>query len=205
MESVSAQLLDWGAASLPISGEERSGDAHLLIPAPWGVLVGVVDGLGHGPDAADAAGIALSTLRRHAGESLPTLLARCHEDLLGSRGATLSVCAIHARSETMTWLGVGNVAGVLLRANPAAAPRLETLVPRSGLLGDQLPALSVSSLPLARGDTLVLATDGVSGAFTEGLSAAERPGRLADRLLASYKTGTDDALVLVARYVGGAE
>jgi len=202
MESVSGQLLDWSAASIPISGEEQSGDGHLLIPAPWGVLLAVVDGVGHGPDAADAAGIALSAIRRHADESLPNLLARCHESLQGSRGATLSVCAIYLENETMSWLGVGNVAGVLMRANPAAAPRLETLVPRSGLLGDQLPALSVSSLPLARGDTLVLATDGVAAAFTEDLSTAEKPDRLADRLLNSYRTGSDDALVVVARYVG---
>ena len=200
MAGVSTQLLDWGAASQPISGEERSGDGLLVHAASWGVLVAVADGLGHGPDAEAAARAALSVIERYAEEPLHALLVRCHQSLRGTRGATLALCAVHAVGRTISWVGVGNVAGVLLRADPHASPRMETLVPRSGLLGDHLPLVTVSSIGMARGDTLVLATDGVRSAFTEGLSREETPARLAARLLASYRRGTDDALVLVARY-----
>jgi hypothetical protein len=55
-----------------------------------------------------------------------------------------------------------------------------------------------------RGDTLVFATDGVRREFTQRLALGDGPQQLADRILGQYAKGTDDALVLVARYVGEA-
>src|SRR5438552_424629 len=56
---------------------------------------------------------------------------------------------------------------------------------------------------VARGDLLIFATDGIRGGFTEGLPTDATPQQLADEILARYGKGTDDALVLVARYAGG--
>jgi hypothetical protein len=53
-----------------------------------------------------------------------------------------------------------------------------------------------------RGDTLIFATDGIREGFTEGLALSDPPQQLADRILARYTKGTDDALVLVARHAG---
>jgi hypothetical protein len=54
-----------------------------------------------------------------------------------------------------------------------------------------------------RGDTLIFATDGVRSDFaSEHLAHDDPPQQLADRILARWGTKTDDALVLVARYVG---
>jgi negative regulator of sigma-B (phosphoserine phosphatase) len=56
--------------------------------------------------------------------------------------------------------------------------------------------------PIAKGDTLVFATDGIRGEFAENLSALESPQRAADRILEHHCRGNDDALVLVVRLTG---
>jgi negative regulator of sigma-B (phosphoserine phosphatase) len=71
-------------------------------------------------------------------------------------------------------------------------------------VGLQVPSLRTAVLPVAPGDTLVLATDGIRSGFAEKLSPEASPQQLADGILARDVKGTDDALVLVARYLGGA-
>ena len=100
----------------------------------------------------------------------------------------------------MTWLGVGNVDGVLLRV--AGAGGAERLVVRSGVLGGQLPHLEAARLPVAPGDTLIFATDGVRGGFAEDFTGRPTIHLDPDRILAQHAKPTDDALVVVARYLG---
>src|SRR5256885_6028210 len=84
-------LIEWGVASLALPGEAESGDRHLVKPVGTGVLVAVVDGLGHGAEAAAAAQAAVAALERHATESPVPLIERCHRALQGTRGVVMSV------------------------------------------------------------------------------------------------------------------
>ena len=199
---VANALIEWGVAAKELSGQAESGDGHLVAPYPGGVLVAVVDGLGHGPSAAVVARAAIAALEGHAHESVDLLVKRCHRELLGTRGAVLSVAVFSACDGAMTWAGVGNVTGVLLRADQRAARPCESLLLRGGVVGYHLPSLYPVVLPVSSGDTLVFATDGLRSGFTEGVALNDSPQQIADHLLANYGRGTDDALVLVARYVG---
>jgi hypothetical protein len=51
-------------------------------------------------------------------------------------------------------------------------------------------------------DTIVLATDGIRPEFSDMLVPGDEPQAIADRILARYRKGTDDALVLVVRCLG---
>jgi hypothetical protein len=62
--------------------------------------------------------------------------------------------------------------------------------------------LHASVVALAQGDTLILATDGIHSDFGNTVNLFDPPQDLADRILAKYGKTTDDALVLVARYLG---
>ena len=203
-----ARVVECGTAGAAL--ERESGDVHVIAGFPHGVLVAVIDGLGHGTEAAVAANEAARILSAGAGGQLVDLVAECHEALRKTRGAALSVASFDARTSAMTWLGVGNVEGILLRADPAAAPSRENVPLRGGVVGYQLPALRPASLPVSRGDTLVLATDGIRSAFVADLAgrggaAALRssPQEVADSVLARHGRGSDDALVLVARWLEG--
>lgn len=203
MESANARrlpFLEWGVAVRPMPGETESGDQYLVQPWPAGALVAVLDGLGHGEAAAAAARTAVAELRDHAEEPLIPLVNRCHHALRRTNGVVMSVASFQAADQTLTWLGVGNVECLLLRADAAARPARMDLLPRAGVVGYQLPPLRTSVLSVAPGDVLLLATDGIRGGFTERLSLSDSPQQLADHILTHYAKETDDALVLVARF-----
>jgi serine/threonine protein phosphatase PrpC len=184
-------------ASMPLAGESESGDRCVVKSFDKGVLVAVIDALGHGHDAAHAAGVAAATLEQYAHETPELLFRRCDDLMRGTRGAAMSVASFDMQNRTMRWLGVGNVAGALVRADPTAKPRVKQMVVRGGVVGFQLPVLQSSVVPVLSGDTLVLATDGVHIDFTESLPAIIGPQPLAERILQGYATHNDDALVLV--------
>jgi phosphoserine phosphatase RsbX len=190
-----APLLEWGVATLTLAGQKQSGDLHLVKPVDHGVLVAVVDGLGHGEDAARAAHAAVRALEHHANEPINELVRRCHEALHGTRGAVMSLALVGGANRTLTWVGVGNVEAVLL----PAGVRLLTL---GGIVGGELPAVRPSQVRLRPRDIIVLATDGVRSDFPRDVASNEAPQRIADTILTRYGKGTDDALVLVARYLG---
>lgn len=192
---------EWAVASLPFPGQAVSGDLHLVAPFEDGVLAAVVDGVGHGSEAATAATKAIGVLARHAGESVIGLVRLCHEALRDTRGVVMTVVSYNRRDATITALGVGNVEAVLLRANPAAQTPRESVLLRNGVIGYQLPALYASVMPVFPGDLLVFATDGVKETGFERLSAGEPLPVLADRLLQKHLRGNDDALVLAIRYL----
>src|SRR5256884_1294220 len=201
-----ASLMWWGAAPRSLPGQAQSAYLHLVKPIGTGVLVAVVDGLGHGAEAATAAQAAVAALERHATESPIALIERCRRALKGTRGVVMSV-ALFARPErSMTWFGVGNVEGLLLYGDSAArsGAARASLVTRGGIVGSELPRPHPVVLAIAPGDTLFFATDGIREGFAEGLSPEAAPQQLADQILAGHGKGTDDALVLVARYLGGA-
>jgi serine/threonine protein phosphatase PrpC len=195
-------LLDWGVATLALAGQTESGDLHLVKATPEGALVAVVDGLGHGQEAAAAAQIAVRTLEQFAEEPPLSLVERCHAALKGTRGVVMSIACFDARREALTWLGVGNVEGVVQHANWAARSARVSLITRGGIIGSELPAVQAAVLPVRAGDTLVFATDGIRSGFSDEISDRDQPQRLADQFLARFGKGTDDALVLVARYLG---
>jgi len=185
-----------------LPGQGESGDRHLVCCGGHGILIAAIDGIGHGEEAANAAEAAMAILKASPEEPVISLVERCHEGLRSTRGAVLSLASIDPKHGLMTWLGVGNVQGVLMRAGAQKGSGEEVLLLRGGVVGAQLPALQAAVLPIRRGDTLVFVTDGIRGEFVEGLSALESPQRAADKILKQHGRGNDDALVLVVRLTG---
>src|SRR5882762_1922358 len=202
METVKDPMVEYGLAKHVLLGQGESGDLHLVCCNRNGVLVAAIDGIGHGEEAASVSKAAAALLRSSADEPIISLVERCHERLRGTRGAVLSLASIDPEHGMMTWLGVGNVQGVLMRGEAKNGNAQESLLLRAGVVGSQLPTLQATVIPIVRGDTLFFATDGVRTDFSSTLSARENPQRAADRILAQYRTGNDDALALVARLTG---
>ena len=195
-------FLEWGWAGAALDGAPESGDLHVVIPHATGALVAVIDGLGHGPEAAAAAREAAAILEAEASLSVPELFERCHDGLHKTRGVVMSLVLLDPRSSIIHWFGVGNVETMLLRAEPGGARSGQAITARGGVVGHRLPPLKNSSVPIAVGDVLVMATDGLRSGFADDIPLDWEPQAIADWLLSKYGRGTDDALVLVARYVG---
>lgn len=195
-------IVEYAAAARTYDGEIESGDRLVIAPLPDGVLIAAIDGLGHGTEAAIAARVAAEILERRALDPLDLLMQQCHRALRKTRGAVMSLASFHAGTNTLSWLGVGNVEGILFRQDPDARQSCEHLLLRGGVVGYQMPPLRVATLPVVPGDTLVFATDGLRGSFSQTSPIGRAPQNAADELLARYATGNDDALVIVARYRG---
>ena len=196
-------LVDWSIASRPLAGQTVSGDVHLVQSFEHGVLLAVIDGMGHGDEAAAAAQIAATILTEHAGEPVIPLVKRCHQALAETRGVEMTMALVDALEDTVTWLGVGNVEGRLLRGNGEAQPASESALLRNGVIGYRLPALHASVLDVAPGDLVLFATDGIHPGFIADLNPRAPTVAIATQILNRHFKGTDDALVLVARYIGG--
>lgn len=199
---MAAPLVEFGMWTRSMVNETENGDAYLVKPTSDGVLLAVIDGVGHGPEAAVASRAALSCVENYSGQGVIPLLQQCHRGLQRTRGAVMNLALFNGIDNTLTWLGVGNVAGVLLRSDANATPPRETILVRGGVVGSHLPPLYAAVMSVAPGDTLVFATDGISSSFSDTLLLVDSPQKLADKIGGQFCKGTDDALVVAGRYCG---
>ncbi|HKB56983.1 MAG TPA: SpoIIE family protein phosphatase [Lacunisphaera sp.] len=183
-------------------GQTVSGDLHLTQPHERGVLLAVVDGLGHGPEASRAAIIAIDALRQQPSDSVHALTNRCHAALTRTRGVVMTLASFDSADRTITWCGIGNVEARLFRYDANGTTSPENALLRGGTVGSQLPVLYASVIPVYPGDVLILASDGIRPDYEHDVPLRSPPQRIADHIMQKYYKGTDDALVLVARFEG---
>ncbi|WP_298597788.1 SpoIIE family protein phosphatase [Zoogloea sp.] len=153
----------------------------------------VADGLGHGPEAAEAATAAIAYLDRHLPRDIEAGFRGCDRSLRQTRGVALAVAIIDAEQNRLTLASVGNIRVVLLRDG-----RELRLGGCRGIVGSGYRQLAPDLLPLQPDDHLYLFTDG----FPEDLPLRDiLPGRCTPqeavhRLIERYASGKDDAAVL---------
>ncbi len=190
--------LQVGILGRPCDGERVSGDDAVVVREGDRLLVGVADGLGHGPLAREASAAAAQVVREAAGAALDAVLGSSHRALAHTRGAVMAVCAIEESSRDLAIASVGNVSAHVYGCGPAR--RFDG---SSFVLGD--PGRAPRRIPterrrLERAEILVLFTDGVSSrANLEGDRdlLRQHPIRIAQHVLERFGGSHDDALVLV--------
>ncbi|MHB1709980.1 MAG: SpoIIE family protein phosphatase [Acidimicrobiales bacterium] len=193
---------EWAIAQTPLPGETTIGDVAVVGRIDGTFLLATIDGLGHGEDAAAAAIVAAEIVRTHVIEPLDDLLTLCHQAMRSTRGAAITLARVETGAGLLSWVGVGNVEAFLLRNALQGPTVVDGPVLSGGIVGFDLPQLSVRTVELRRGDLVVLATDGIDYRFVEHLRFGMDVGGLAEHIVATYAKGTDDALVLVSRYRG---
>jgi serine phosphatase RsbU (regulator of sigma subunit) len=194
--------IEWGVAERAHPREQVSGDSYFVHASPERCLFAAVDGIGHGEEAEKAAKAAISSVEANMLEPLPTIIRKCHEDLRRSRGVVLSLASIDIEQNVLNWIGVGNVDGVVISGHHEIRLATGSLPLRGGVVGGRLPSLHVSSIPISHGDLVIFATDGISHAYSESVSSSGTAQQIADRIMTRFYKSCDDALVLVARYIG---
>ncbi|HKX12295.1 MAG TPA: SpoIIE family protein phosphatase [bacterium] len=195
--------LEWAFATEALSGEVDCGDHGVVQPFDGGILLGVIDGIGHGKEASAAALVAAELLKLRPRDSVISLVQLIHDRLRTTRGVVMTLASLNCRDNTLTWIGVGNVAGTLHSRNSDGALSAESVVLRGGMIGVQLPPLRAEVLPLRKGSLLIFATDGVYGGVSVGVNMQGPVREICERMMREYSKGQDDALVLAARYLGG--
>jgi serine phosphatase RsbU (regulator of sigma subunit) len=190
-----AQILI-GAAGRPHPFETVSGDAHAVHWWNQFCRIAVIDGLGHGVDAAAAAQRAVALLDAHPDLDPSEALRRCHIALAGTRGAAISVVRIDADCRELVYAGIGNVEAHLWQHG-----KRERLIVYRGIIGSAMRTVRSFTVQLAESWTLLMHTDGISPRAdirAVGLTPPWHPETLARAILDAYGRQHDDALAVVA-------
>jgi anti-sigma regulatory factor (Ser/Thr protein kinase) len=186
-----------GAVCVPVRGEDECGDDWAVHVESGRLVALLVDGLGHGPGAAAAAGAAMSAFRNVAAAAPEVVLGAMHPALHRTRGAALSVTVVDQVRRTARFCGVGNVDGRVVTVETS-----RQLMPQSGIVGHTMPQPQVAEVPWPTGGRLVMHSDGISSRWRAdrypGL-LARHPALLAGVLFRDFARDRDDATVLVLR------
>jgi anti-sigma regulatory factor (Ser/Thr protein kinase) len=178
-----------------LDGEALSGDAWSV--SDDGSTFVVVDGLGHGIFAADAAKVAIEVFGKS--QSLPpsVILERMHAVMRSTRGAAGAVAKIDRTQRRIHFAGIGNISSVLMSNG-----RTQNMVSHNGTLGHQVRRVQQFEYSYTPGDLLLMQSDGLSTQSRRGLPASllsESPMVIAPFIFAEQLRGRDDATLLVNR------
>jgi anti-sigma regulatory factor (Ser/Thr protein kinase) len=189
--------LDIGTVQMPVQGERECGDNWGWRVADGQTVMMVADGLGHGPDAAQASRAAVSALAGAKELAPAALLEHVHQVLRHTRGAAVAIAAIHPKKNQLRFAGVGNISAVIIQ--PAAT---QHLVSHNGTAGHNVRKIQEFAYSWPPNAALVMHSDGITTHWRvdtyPGL-AQHHPALLAATLLRDESRGRDDACVLVAR------
>jgi negative regulator of sigma-B (phosphoserine phosphatase) len=196
------RALEWGTATTSHADRRVSGDVAVVVPTADGALLAAIDGLGRGEEAVHAALAARAMVLETADSGVVPIAQRCHRAMARTRGAAVALACVSTLTSTFSWLGVGTVAGRLVTGDRPRAHAKASLDLRRGVLGDRLPTLEPVTFAIGYGDVLILATDGIAARFADELDVTGTPRDIAERIVSSHWNGTDDAVVVVLRYLG---
>jgi anti-sigma regulatory factor (Ser/Thr protein kinase) len=181
--------------ALPMEGETESGDAWGQVTDGALLTILLVDGLGHGTDAALAANTAVRELR--SGLDCAQLLERVHGALRATRGAAAAAARIDLAGGHLDYAGIGNIAGTIVHGADS-----KSLVSMPGILGHRLQRIKAFQYELPPGGLLVMHSDGVRSGWDltsyPGLQRRD-PLVIASLLIRDFERGRDDVSVVVAR------
>lgn len=194
--------LELGVVCLPKSGEEVAGDDWLLEASSDYRTLLVVDGLGHGPNAARAARAAIDAFAAHSSETPAALMQICHGALAATRGAAGAVARVVPAKMHGSFAAVGNIAG---RVEMTGERR--QLVSHSGTLGHVMRRVQEFEFAFPAGALLILHSDGLATRWSSddypGL-ATKHAGLIAGVLYRDHNRGTDDVTVVVLKNIAHA-
>ena len=189
--------LDIAGFTVPFRGERACGDAIDWVQNDGRYVVLLVDGLGHGLPAADAAEEAVHVFQKHSTEPPREILAFIHDALKKTRGAAACVAEIRPLAGTLTFAGVGNTSAVVL-----SAALSRNLISHNGTLGHVLSRIQEFKVEWPTDAILIMHSDGLQTRWDlsryPGL-AARSPGVIAGVLFRDFRRERDDASILVIK------
>ncbi|OGB23606.1 MAG: serine/threonine protein kinase [Burkholderiales bacterium RIFCSPLOWO2_02_FULL_57_36] len=186
-----------GTVCLPVAGEEECGDAWGIVNSAGEATILVVDGLGHGPNAAQASHAAVQVLHSRSGLRPAPLIEAMHQALRTTRGAAAAVAKLDSSTETVSFAGIGNISASILDGDAR-----KQLVSHNGIVGHNLRKVQEFATPWPAGATCILCSDGIGTQWDlnnyPGLRHCH-PALIAGVLYRDFARSRDDATVVVAK------
>lgn len=190
-------VLEIGGMAVPIAGEIACGDAIVTAQASNRTMIMVVDGLGHGIEAANAAKEAVRIFQSRVGDTPADILGRVHDALKKTRGAAAAIAEIRPLSGILNYAGVGNISGVVMSSKGN-----RSLVSHNGTLGHILTRVQEFKVDWPADGILIMHSDGLQSRWDlagyPGI-LARAPAVIAGVLLRDFRRQRDDSSVVVVK------
>lgn len=189
--------IEVGVVCEPIAGEDECGDGWGIRRVADAVTVMVVDGLGHGVLAAEAAREAEAVLKNSKEESLTAFLDNVHNSLKKTRGAAAAVARIEVDKGLVRFAGIGNIG-----ASIVSPEQSKGLTSHNGTLGQSMHRVQEFTFPWSDTSMLVMHSDGLTSRWDldryPGIWS-KHPSVAAALLHRDFSRHRDDVTVLVAK------
>jgi anti-sigma regulatory factor (Ser/Thr protein kinase) len=187
-----------GVVSEPVHGEIVCGDGWAVHPSADESVLMVVDGLGHGAFAAEAAREAERVLAETRSASLTDILEDVHGALRKTRGAAVAVARIDFEKRLLTFAGVGNVSASIVESTG----RTRSMTSYNGTVGQHMGKFQEFSYPWNSDNVFVMHSDGLATRWDLARYPGiwmRQPALLAAVLHRDFSRERDDVTVLVAK------
>lgn len=189
----------YGVAATCAPGETVSGDGWALAFDGPRAAVLMADGLGHGPDAAEASQAAIAQFTKAPFMPLDETLALAHAALRITRGAAAAYVIADAQAGSLRCAGAGNITTRMVSGTVN-----KTMLSQHGTLGVQVRKPETTDAAWPDHAVLVLHSDGVQTRWPAEMLApllSRDPGLGAAWLLHRHLRGRDDATVLLLQRI----
>jgi anti-sigma regulatory factor (Ser/Thr protein kinase) len=186
------------AINRPAPGETVCGDSWSIAEENGVISVLMVDGLGHGIEAAKASDAAVAAFDQSPFDSLTEIMQRIDRQMRGTRGGAVAVARLELEKRSLRYLGVGNIAARLIDLSGAS----RGLVSHNGTVGVQIRKLQEFEYPLPAAGLLVLHSDGLQQRWMLDKYPnwpQHHPAVLAGLLYRDHTRGRDDVTVAALR------
>ncbi|HHI30671.1 MAG TPA: hypothetical protein ENL17_03040 [Candidatus Methanoperedenaceae archaeon] len=189
-----------GAISRAKKGFTANGDAYLVEEIDQGILIGLIDGIGHGDHAERAATICVKTIRDYIRSredfTLTGLFYACDDALRATDGVVMAVVIIKIDEGRIHFAGVGNITTRIIGSENSYP------ISTGGIIGYNMQRVIEHTYPYTSGDLILMHSDGIRSGINRELLlrlCSQDEERIADALFREYARGTDDATIVVAR------
>lgn len=189
--------IEVGSVSVPIKGEDVCGDGWGVRKTAESMLLMVVDGLGHGILASEAAREAERIFSGIRGDSPTPILQDSHDALKKTRGAAMAVASLHFERRLISFAGVGNIGSSIVTPETSRG-----MASHNGTVGHQFQRIQEFTFPWTADSILVMHSDGLKSGWDLKLYPgiwSRHPGLIAGILYRDFTRERDDVTVLVAK------
>jgi anti-sigma regulatory factor (Ser/Thr protein kinase) len=189
-----------GVVGRALEHEPCCGDHAAFVRRDDALVLAVIDGVGHGHPARDAADAAVAAFLAHAAESPAEILAACDAALHSTRGAVMAVARLREDGGQVEHAAVGNI---MMRVERYRSARILGGTPATlGARGARRKPFT-EALAVDPGEVILLYTDGLKSRVNlsddDPDLLREHPVVIAQRVIERFARPNDDALVMVAR------
>ena len=202
--------LDIGVATRPKLGFEDNGDSFVVKHWDHSILVGIIDGLGHGNLAHYAAETARSYIETHYDQPLASIFSGVARVCRATRGVVMALARFDFLQPTsidqgppfhLTYANIGNIECRIFNS-----PQPINLILRRGVLGGVAPNPVINESPWNLANIMVLHSDGLTTHWRwEDFPDLkdQQAANIAQELMRKLAKEEDDATILVVKTISG--